>query len=278
LPNAFSPHCFSFESVRDRTLLFRIYRLTEQWLGRLTNCLVCVAATERELALEYRIVAPERTVVIPCFADTAQWVPREACAELKTALGIPAANKVVGTISRFYRQKAPVDFAKTAEALLRKRPDVSFLFIGDDGPLHREFHEYLLAKNLLGHVIFHPWVECGEKLRGLVSIFNVFASNSLWEGAPIAVIEAMSMAKPIAATDIPGTRAMLYQPECGLLSPVGRPDLMAPNILRLLDCPELAGRLGENGRRRAQAEFSLDSAEQQHKELYRKLASTIRTK
>jgi glycosyltransferase involved in cell wall biosynthesis len=53
----------------------------------------------------------------------------------------------VGTVSRFHPQKAPLDFARTAELILRERADVTFLFIGDDGPLRAEFQQYLRSRD-----------------------------------------------------------------------------------------------------------------------------------
>ncbi len=73
--------------------------------------------------------------MVPCFVDVSGWTLRGYPERLKARLGIPANHKVVGTVSRFHPQKAPLDFARTAEFILRQRKDITFLFLGEDGPL-----------------------------------------------------------------------------------------------------------------------------------------------
>jgi glycosyltransferase involved in cell wall biosynthesis len=175
-------------------------------------------------------------------------------------------------VSRFHVQKAPLDFARTAELILRQRPDVTFLFIGEDGPLRGEFQEYLRSRGLADRVILEPWTDDPERLTQCVAMMDVFVLNSLWEGSPLAIIEAMAMERPVVATDIPSLREMVQEAGCGLLSSPGKPQQMAPDILRVLDSPELARALGANGRRAATTRYSLDKIAERHAEIYFSLA------
>jgi len=216
--------------------------------------------------------------MIPCFADTRRWSPGAYPRDLKNKLGIPADHKVVGTVSRFHRQKAPLDFARTAELVLRERSDITFLFIGEGGPLRSEFQEYLRTRGLSPRVILEPWTDDADHLAECVSLMDVFVLNSLWEGSPLAIIEAMAMERPIVATDIPALREMVQEAGCGLLSSPGRPDLMAPDVLRVLNSPELARALGSQGRKVAVEKYSLDTIARKHESLYFNLARpTVRT-
>jgi glycosyltransferase involved in cell wall biosynthesis len=276
VPTIFTPHCFSFESVQDINLKFRSYLLAERKLGSLTDILVCISSYERELALRYVIVPADRIVMIPCFVDTRRWTLGKYPESMKARLGIPANHKVVGTVSRFYLQKGPIDFARTAELILRQRSDVTFLFIGEDGPLRGEFQEYLRKKGLSARVILEPWTDDADYLTQCVAIMDVFVLNSLWEGSPLAIIEAMAMERPIVATDIPALREMVQEAGCGLLSSPGRPDLVANDILRVLDSPDLAHALGSHGRREAIAKYSLDKSAEMYERLYFSLARSKR--
>ncbi len=65
--------------------------------------------------------------------------------------------------------------------------------------------------------------------------------------------EAMMNALPVVGSDIPALRNLLGRDEAGLLFPVGDTAAAATAIRRLVDDPELRRRLGEEGRRRAQA-------------------------
>jgi glycosyltransferase involved in cell wall biosynthesis len=272
LPTVFTPHCFSFESVHDINAKFRSYLMAERKLGKATDVLACVSSYERELALRYGIVPAERIVMVPCFVDVQRWTLRGYPEGLKSKLGISANYKVVGTVSRFHVQKAPLDFARMAELVLRQRPEITFLFIGEDGPLRGEFLQYLRSRGLAERVILEPWTDDPEYLTQCVAMMDVFVLNSLWEGSPLAIIEAMAMERPVVATDIPALREMVQEAGCGLLSSPGHPERMAADVLRVLDSPELAHTLGANGRREAMTKYSLDKIAERHAELYFSLA------
>ena len=272
VPTVFTPHCFSFESVHDFNTKFRAYLMAERKLGKVTDVLVCVSSYERELALRYGIVPADRIVMVPCFVDLERWTWRGYPEGLKAKLGIPANHKVVGTVSRFHLQKAPLDFARTAELILRQRPEITFLFIGEDGPLRGEFQHYLRSRGLAERVIVEPWTDDPEYLTQCVALMDVFVLNSLWEGSPLAIIEAMAMERPVVATDIPALREMVQEAACGLLSSPGQPKRMVPDILRILDSPELARTLGANGRWEAMTRYSLYKIAERHAELYFSLA------
>jgi glycosyltransferase involved in cell wall biosynthesis len=271
-PTIFTPHCFSFESVPALSLTYRAYLAAERRLGAFTDVLVCVSSHERKLALRCGIAPPERVSMTPCFVDTARWSLDAYSPELKQRLGIPEKNRVVGTLSRFHPQKAPLDFARCAEMVLRQRSDVTFLFIGEDGPLRLEFEGYVKSKGLVGNVLLQEWTDDQELLTGYMALMDVFMLNSLWEGCPLSVIEAMAMERPVVATDIPALCEMVGEPGAGLLSIPGQPELAAENILRVLDSPRLASRLGANGRRQALTKYALDRIAERHRELYLELA------
>lgn len=254
LRTVYTPHCFSFESVRSSNAKFRCFLTSEQILGRATDSLACVSEGEREIARQYGIVPEERIKVIPCFADASRWTPRPASATLKQELGIPLHSRVVGTVSRFYQQKAPKDFVTMAAGLLRSYPETRFLFVGEDGPLRAEVEEYICQLGLQDRVILRIWT---EELCELVALMDVVVLNSLWEGLPLSLIEAMSMGKPIVSTDLPGPRELIVNDGCGSLVPPSQPEAMAKAVERLFESPELLATLGASGRRTVQSQYNV---------------------
>jgi glycosyltransferase involved in cell wall biosynthesis len=61
------------------------------------------------------------------------------------------------------------------------------------------------------------------------------------------IIEAGAMARPVIASDFPSSRELVVDGETGLLTPPGDPGRLAEAILRLLDHPDDALRMGEQG-------------------------------
>ena len=270
VPTIFTPHCFCFESARHDPLKFSLYTLAERLLGRLTDRLVCVSRSERELAVSGQIASRDSIVVIPGFADERRWDASSGIGWIRSYLGMDDHHKLIGTVSRFHRQKAPLDFVRMANFVLQQRSDVRFVLVGEDGPLRPAF-ERLVHEAGQDHLItWYPWTDL---INEVVADFDIFALNSLWEGMPLSVIEAMTLGKPVVVPDLPCMRELMGMSECGLVSPVGRPDLMALNVQRLLDSPDLVRRFGENSMRRVRANYSLQHAVRQHHDMYLQLAS-----
>ncbi len=91
------------------------------------------------------------------------------------------------------------------------------------------------------------------------------------EGMPKALMEAAACARPIVTCDVPGCREVVAEGENGLLVPRGDVPALAAALKRLIDDPELRRRLGERGRMRAEAEFSVESVAAQTLALYEAL-------
>ncbi|MBU4480575.1 glycosyltransferase, partial [Patescibacteria group bacterium] len=61
------------------------------------------------------------------------------------------------------------------------------------------------------------------------------------------IIEAGAMARPVVASDFPSSRELVQPGKTGLLFPTGDASTLAAAILRLLDNPDEASRMGEAG-------------------------------
>jgi phosphatidylinositol alpha-mannosyltransferase len=72
------------------------------------------------------------------------------------------------------------------------------------------------------------------------------------ESFGIVLLEAMSTGKPVVCSDLPGYRAVCRPHHEGLLFPPGDADALGEALLTLARDRELASRLGETGRRRAE--------------------------
>ncbi len=266
----FTPHCFSFESVRRSRVRAALYLSCEKLLGRCTSHIACVSESEAASARQHHIVPDECISAIPCFVDAERWKPRPPNPKIRADLGFPPGAPVLGTISRFHAQKAPLDFVNMAAALLRHRPDARFLFIGEDGPLRPAVEERIRTLGLLEKIVIHPWT---SDLPAFVALMDVVVLNSLWEGLPLSIIEAMAMAKPIVATSLAGTRELLGDNDCGVLVPPAQPAAMADAVHNLLNAPERMRNLGERGRAKALVRHSLDQAVDRTARLYKQLAT-----
>lgn len=104
--------------------------------------------------------------------------------------------------------------------------------------------------------------------RGIMSQLDVFVIPSRVEGLPLALLEAMSLGRPIVATAVGGVPGVLTDGVDALLVPTERPDLLAAQIVRLLKDRRLAASLGEGARRRVEA-FSSSETARRYADTYR---------
>jgi glycosyltransferase involved in cell wall biosynthesis len=78
----------------------------------------------------------------------------------------------------------------------------------------------------------------------------------------------MASERPVVATRVGGNPELVAEGETGCLVPARDPQAMADAIVALLRNPERRKALGQAGRRRAQAVFSLDRMIEQYEALY----------
>jgi len=105
-------------------------------------------------------------------------------------------------------------------------------------------------------------------LRGM----DVFVHPSWAESFPYVILEAMSLARPIVASDVGGIGEALVQGESGLLTPARDERALARALAELLDDPARARSLGEEALRRSQL-FSCAAMVQRMAELYEQVSA-----
>jgi len=98
---------------------------------------------------------------------------------------------------------------------------------------------------------------------------DVFVHPARWEGFGLAVLEAMLCGLPVVATRVSSIPEIVVDGETGVLVPPDDATALCEALQRVLANP---GRLGEAGRRRAHAEFSVERMAQQTAELYVRIA------
>ena len=101
---------------------------------------------------------------------------------------------------------------------------------------------------------------------------DLFLNTSLYEGQSIAMLEAMAMALPVVATDVPGNRNLVIPGQNGLLAPLTDPAAIADAIMRLANDPPLYASLSHGARATARR-FTVEATAAEHHDLYAALVS-----
>jgi glycosyltransferase involved in cell wall biosynthesis len=107
-----------------------------------------------------------------------------------------------------------------------------------------------------------------KDVSDLLAASDIFVMPSLWEGLPVALLEAMFAGKPVLASRCFGIPEVIEDGVHGLLVPPGDEILLANGLRRLLTEPELRSRLAAAGRERVAEGFSAAVMVDRYEEAY----------
>ena len=108
-----------------------------------------------------------------------------------------------------------------------------------------------------------------EDIPNLQAAADIFAMPSLWEGLPLALLEAMFGGTAIVASDTSGIPEAIAHCEHGLLVPPGDSRALAAALGQLIRDSQLRARLASAARARAESEFSIGAMANGYSKLYR---------
>lgn len=105
---------------------------------------------------------------------------------------------------------------------------------------------------------------------------SIFLFPTHTEGHPRAILEAMAMAKPIAACPSGGVADMIFQEMTGLLFDINDSEGLAACVNRFVDNPQEANRMGQLGMEFVQRAFTPTFHTQKSLELFAEAEKTVR--
>jgi len=229
-------------------LVQQFYILLEKLTLPITTRLIVVSPKDIEKGLAVGIGRAENYTLIRSGIELDRFGhPQRTATEIRSELGIPLNVPVIGTVTRLSPQKAPLDFIKAASYINQKIPDCYFVIVGD-GPLRPEVERLATKANITSRLVL---TGLRRDVPELMSIFDIFALSSLWEGLPRVLPQAMATGLPIVATAIDGNTEAVVDGENGFLTPPANPKALAKSIIKLLNNPQLAQQMGQAGKKRA---------------------------
>lgn len=195
--------------------------------------------------------------------------PARASNEVRYELAIGRDTPLIGTVGRLSPVKGHAHFLEAARLILEQEPDARFLIVGD-GPLKRDL---IGAAARLGIDRACLFVGARSDVYDLVSAMDVFVLSSLDEGIPMALLEAMALARPVVATAVGGVPEVIAHRRTGLLVPPREDRALAAACLELLANRRWAQTLGARARHQVEAEFSYEKSGQALVSTYRRMVA-----
>nr|WP_306448953.1 glycosyltransferase family 4 protein [Odoribacter splanchnicus] len=116
------------------------------------------------------------------------------------------------------------------------------------------------------------WLGYRTDVKNLLETAHIVAFPSYYrEGVPRTLIEAAATGRPIVTTDSIGCRDTVEEGVNGFLVPVKDAGILAERLKRLIEDRDLRRRMGENSRKLAEDNFSIEDVISKHLEIYQTL-------
>lgn len=179
---------------------------------------------------------------------------------------------IIGFVGNVWPQKG-VDVLITAMPLiLRRYPSAVLTVVGrDPSPSEEHLQQFKELADQLGvrNSVFFTGFR--RDIPKWMRTFDVFAFPTRHETFGKVVIEAMAAACPVVASAVGGIPEIVVRPDLGTLIPPNDPAATAAAVLRYLDDPNMARRVGDAAAKHARACFGLGSMMDHLHALYNEL-------
>ncbi len=193
-----------------------------------------------------------KIAIVPDGTDVQRRIVRATPAALM-ALGVKQGAPLVVQVAQLVPHKDPLNFVRAIATARERVPDIQALLVGE-GELRMSVENTGRALGLTGvlHVVGYR-----NDADALLAAADVVVLSSREEGMGSVLLDALLLAKPIAATRAGGIPDVVEQNINGLLAPVEDSRALGENISRLLTDRQLAQRLSAEAQRGA-ANFSVE--------------------
>jgi alpha-maltose-1-phosphate synthase len=220
----------------------------------------------------YPAVPPGRVRVIKNGIDTSEYSP-DPGTDVLQRYGVDPGRPAVVFVGRITRQKGLPVLLRAAGALDPRAQLVICAGQPDTAELAAEVTALVqhLQETRSG-VIWLSGMLAKPEVIQLLTHATVFACPSLYEPLGIVNLEAMACGTAVVASRVGGIPEVVADGETGLLVPLDDPAALAYGLNTLLGDPDRAQWMGQQGRKRAIAEFGWQAIAVQTAALYAELA------
>jgi glycosyltransferase involved in cell wall biosynthesis len=263
-PNVvYSPHGFMFCDTRIQ-LRRLLYLNMEKYLGYITNKIIAVSGSERDLALQHKIVPNEKIITLYNSIDPGDYDDHVYINKVSDKLLNKNEDIILGTVGRLYYQKDPFTLIKSFKIINTHFPRTKLVFVGD-GPLLNKCQRLINELKLQDRV---QLVGFQKNSKEYYKIFDIFVLSSHYEGLPYSLLEAMIMGIPCVGTDVVGIKDLIIHGETGYL--VNEEDYvgLAKSVISLLENPSILSTFSKNAKQMTQSNFNFNEGIKEYEEFY----------
>lgn len=256
----------------NKPVFVRIFEVLEKMVLKTCAAVITVAADLEEYV---RSVDPSIKVVtienIALHAYQTQVLP-EQVAKLKKELNLNGRPAIVytGTYERYQGLEMALDCANIVK---QKYPNVIFIFVGAKNRQASDWTEKAKEMNLADHTLFVDVVSPAESMVYLAYASLLISPRLDGTTTPLKIYSYLHSGRPIVATNITSHTQVLSSDQAMLVEP--NKDAFAEGIIKILEDPELAQRLGKNAHEYAHEKFNYQNYMARVSQIYQTLSPNL---
>ena len=178
------------------------------------SCVVALSArTARDLTETCGV--PEKKIsVVPNGIDREAFRAPADRTTLRCDLGLPGRGLLVGSVGRLHEHKSHQTTIESVSLARKEGVDVCAVFIGEGA--QRSALEDLARSLGVADAVFFAGAQ--RPVAPWIQALDVFVLSSVWEGQPLALLQAAACGVPILASNIEGNVAVLGGDHPGLFA------------------------------------------------------------
>jgi glycosyltransferase involved in cell wall biosynthesis len=200
--------------------------------------------------------------VVYCGVDLRRFAPVDT-GYAKRLLGLQE-NIVVGAVGRLIPRKGYDYLIHAVPKIKEVFTDIKIVLTGDG----EEEENLRMLANELGVQESVIFLGNRKDIPEVMNSFDVFVLPSLSEGLGVVILEALAVGKPVVASDIEGIPEIVTNGQNGFLVPPKDSNKLADCIITLLQDPNLAKKMGEDGRHLVEMKFNIVDKIKEYESIY----------
>ncbi|WP_291327706.1 glycosyltransferase [Desulfovibrio sp. UCD-KL4C] len=159
---------------------------------------------------------------------------------------------IIGNAARLTGQKGQKYLIEAAEILKNKGFNFRILIAGK-GEMEEELKDYSAKHGVTDVIDFVGFV---KDMKSFYTYLDIFCLPSLWEGFGYALVEAMTLEKPVVGFEISSNPEVVKNGVTGILVPSENSLQLAKALEKLILDKELRNKMGKEGRERVLNKFN----------------------
>jgi len=242
------------------------YYALDKYCLRGYDHVICVSFDLYEQCLRLG-VKKERCSLIENAIDTMQYSRTMKVEEAKEKLGFPKDRLIVGACGRLSPEKNFAGLIQVIAEMIEDGMPVS-LFIAGDGPIRETLQKLI---NATGHNDHIRLLGFRDDIMTFYQGLDLFVLNSLREGLPNVVLEAMAYEVPVLSTRVAGVPRLITNGYDGVLIDMKNETELKHRLRVLLEDAEYRRMIGENGNFTISRQYSFGVRMKKIRDIYDQL-------